>query len=555
MQEFRTGTPPTVAGYVRLSRDDNRRNYSSIENQKAIIRKFAEQNHMTLYEIYEDDGFSGYSFDRPGFRELTAHLECVDVIAAKDLSRIGRHNAKVLLFLEEMEQLGKRIILIDDHYDSLYSDDDMIGIKTWDNERHVKTTSRKVKRIKKMEQENGTLKSSPPFGYIRHPLNRQLILIDPEAASILNLEKELYLEGNGMRRTAQILNARGVPTPTMLQKERYEALGLPYQRQISSAWSSSMVRDTLFNDYHNGVLRTHKRERTSINGPDRKVPRNQQYVFPDHHPKIFDDATSRLLLEVKESRCRCRYRGQKKHINLFSGCLYCADCGCKLTAVNRPGRAKYYICGTYNKKGKQFCDASHMIREDTLIHALLTYLALCRQSLADVLDRLELSDLKQDAYSVRDSIRRTEAELDRVRSELNTLLDQKIRELAARPSMKDLIEESFSALQADRMERICALQQKLDTLSGTSSECSSASDPVLSRTPSRILDSILEQKTLGRADIEILVQKIVVDRQGNADIYLKYNLDPHETPAIGTAKSSTGPAKSAPGHTRSGMDR
>ena len=146
---------------------------------------------MIVRHIYEDDGISGYSFNRPQFQNMMANLGSIDVIVAKDLSRIGRHNAKVLLFLEEMEEQGKRVILIDDNYDSLYSDDDIIGIKTWDNERHVKNTSRKVKRIKKMEQENGTLKCAPPFGYTRHPLNKQMVLIDEEAAAILNLEKDL----------------------------------------------------------------------------------------------------------------------------------------------------------------------------------------------------------------------------------------------------------------------------------------------------------------------------------------------------------------------------
>ena len=123
-------TPVVIDGYVRLSRDDNKRNYSSIENQKLIIQKYAQENNMVVRRIYEDDGISGYSFDRPAFTDMMANLSSIDIIVAKDLSRIGRHNAKVLLFLEEMEEQGKRVILIDDHYDSLHSDDDIIGIKT-----------------------------------------------------------------------------------------------------------------------------------------------------------------------------------------------------------------------------------------------------------------------------------------------------------------------------------------------------------------------------------------------------------------------------------------
>ncbi len=516
-------TPTMIDGYVRLSRDDNKRNYSSIENQKLIIQKYAEENNMIVRHIYEDDGISGYSFNRPQFQNMMANLGSIDVIVAKDLSRIGRHNAKVLLFLEEMEEQGKRVILIDDNYDSLYSDDDIIGIKTWDNERHVKNTSRKVKRIKKMEQENGTLKCAPPFGYTRHPLNKQMVLIDEEAAAILNLEKDLYLEGNGIRKIAEILSDRGVPTPTMLQKERYEALGLPYHREVAHMWSYGMVKDTLFNDYHNGVLRTHKRERMTINGKDKKISRDQQYVFPDHHPKIFDDDTMKLLFEVKDSRHHSQYRGQRKHVNLFSGCLYCKDCGMKLTAINRPNRGKYYVCGTYNKKGKQFCEHAHLVTEETLMDALVKYLILCRDSLADIIQNFDLSNLKAPTYSADDGQQRLENELERIKKELKTLITQKVKEFTANPGMAEIINETYASLQTEKMERISAIEKTLQDLTKEPHIPAVAIKPGL-QTALDILNEVLEQKSLTRTDIEVLVEKIIVDKDGNVDIYLKHGL-------------------------------
>ena len=516
-------TPTMIDGYVRLSRDDNKRNYSSIENQKLIIQKYAEENNMIVRHIYEDDGISGYSFNRPQFQNMMANLGSIDVIVAKDLSRIGRHNAKVLLFLEEMEEQGKRVILIDDNYDSLYSDDDIIGIKTWDNERHVKNTSRKVKRIKKMEQENGTLKCAPPFGYTRHPLNKQMVLIDEEAAAILNLEKDLYLEGNGIRKIAEILSDRGVPTPTMLQKERCEALGLPYHREVAYMWSYGMVKDTLFNDYHNGVLRTHKRERMTINGKDKKISRDQQYVFPDHHPKIFDDDTMKLLFEVKDSRHHSQYRGQRKHVNLFSGCLYCKDCGMKLTAINRPNRGKYYVCGTYNKKGKQFCEYAHLVTEETLTDALVKYLTLCRDSLADIIQNFDLSNLKAPTYSADDSQQRLESELEKIKKELKTLITQKVKELTTNPGMAEIINETYASLQTEKMERISAIEKTLQNLTKEPHIPTAAIKPNL-QTALDILNEVVEQKSLTRTDIEVLVEKIIVDKDGNVDIYLKHGL-------------------------------
>ena len=516
-------TPTMIDGYVRLSRDDNKRNYSSIENQKLIIQKYAEENNMIVRHIYEDDGISGYSFNRPQFQNMMANLSSIDVIVAKDLSRIGRHNAKVLLFLEEMEEQGKRVILIDDNYDSLYSDDDIIGIKTWDNERHVKNTSRKVKRIKKMEQENGRLKCAPPFGYTRHPLNKQMVLIDKEAAAILNLEKDLYLEGNGIRKIAEILSDRGVPTPTMLQKERFQALGLPYHREVAYMWSYGMVKDTLFNDYHNGVLRTHKRERMTINGKDKKISRDQQYVFPDHHPKIFDDDTMKLLFEVKDSRHHSQYRGQRKHINLFSGCLYCKDCGMKLTAINRPNRGKYYVCGTYNKKGKQFCEYAHLVTEETLMDALVKYLTLCRDSLIDIIQNFDLSNLKAPTYSADDSLQRLENELEKIKKELKTLITQKVKELTTNPGMAEIINETYASLQTEKMERISAIEKTLQDLTKEPHIPTAAIKPNL-QTALDILNEVLEQKGLTRTDIEVLVERIIVDKDGNVDIYLKHGL-------------------------------
>ena len=478
---------------------------------------------MIIRHIYEDDGISGYSFNRPDFQKMMASLDTINIIVAKDLSRIGRHNAKVLLFLEEMEEMGKRVILIDDNYDSFYSDDDIIGIKTWDNERHVKNTSRKVKRIKRMEQESGTLVSQTPFGYTRHPLNKQMILIDEEAAAILNLEKEIYLDGNGIRKTAEILSERGVPTPSMIDKERHESLGLVYNKQVAYQWSYGMVKDTLFNDYNNGVLRTHKRERVTINGKDKKVPKENQYIFPNHHPKIFDDNTMKLLNEVKDSRHHSQYRGQRAHVNLFSGCLYCKDCGWKLTAINRPNRGKYYVCGTYNKKGKQFCQHAHLVTEETLMDALVKYLVLCRDSLADIIQNFDLSKLKVETYTPTDSKQRLEAELEKVKEELKVLITQKVKEITANPSMNEIITETYAALQSDKMERISAIEKTLQDLTKEPHIPSTTIKPSL-QTALDILNEVLEKKELSRKDIEVLVEKIIVDKDGNVDIYLKHGL-------------------------------
>ena len=126
-------------GYVRLSRDDDKRNYVSIENQKLIISQFAAECNMVIDRWYEDDGVSGYIFNRPGLNQLMDDLDKdIDRVFVKDLSRVGRHNAKVLLLLEDFKERKKELIVVDTNYNSETDDDDTIGITTWYNEKYVK---------------------------------------------------------------------------------------------------------------------------------------------------------------------------------------------------------------------------------------------------------------------------------------------------------------------------------------------------------------------------------------------------------------------------------
>lgn len=129
-----------VAGYVRLSIDDGNDESVSITNQKRILNDYANNHNMTIDEFYVDDGYSGYKFDRPSFNRLKQDLEdnLVDIVLVKDLSRIGRHNAKTLLFIEDLTKLNKQLIIISEDYNNLKDDDDIIGIKTWFNEKYVK---------------------------------------------------------------------------------------------------------------------------------------------------------------------------------------------------------------------------------------------------------------------------------------------------------------------------------------------------------------------------------------------------------------------------------
>ena len=234
------------AGYVRLSRDDDKRNYVSIENQKLIINQYAADHGVVIDRWYEDDGISGYIFDRPGFQQMMADLDKdIDTVYVKDFSRLGRHNAKVLLLLDEFQERGKHLVVIDDNYDSMNSSDDTIGIKTWFNERYVKDTSKKIKRAIGARQKEGTLITRPPFGYCRNEKDKTVLEIVPKEAEYIKQIYDLYLSGSGYRKIATYLTEHGAPTPSMIQREREIEEGRLSKRQVASKWSDAMVKEIL----------------------------------------------------------------------------------------------------------------------------------------------------------------------------------------------------------------------------------------------------------------------------------------------------------------------
>lgn len=195
----------------------------------------------------------------------------------------------------------------------------------------------------------------------------------------------------------------------------------------------------------------------------------------------------------------------------------------KLTAINRPNRGKYYVCGTYNKKGKQFCEHAHLVTEETLTDTLVKYLTLCRDSLADIIQNFDLSNLKTPTYSADDGRQRLVNELERIKKELKTLITQKVQELTANPGMSEIINETYASLQTEKMERISAIEKTLQDLTKEPHIPAVATKPGL-QTALDILDEVLEQKNLTRTDIEVLVEKVIVDKDGNVDIYLKHGL-------------------------------
>ena len=501
------------AGYVRLSRDDDKRNYVSIENQKLIIRQYAETHGAVINRWYEDDGFSGYIFDRPGFQQLMTDLDNgIDTVYVKDFSRLGRHNAKVLLLLDEFQERSKHLIVIDDNYDSMDSSDDMIGIKTWFNERYVKDTSQKIKRAISARQKEGTLLTRPPFGYQRSPDDKKILEIIPKEAEIIREIYRLYLSGLGYRRIALFLTDHSMPTPSQALHEREIKLGKLSRRSVAYSWSDGMEKEILDNDFYTGVLRLKKRSRSTVHGKDKRVPKGEQYFFPDHHPAIIDPANFTRVQREKANRSRTAYRGASPS-RPFVNLLFCQNCGHRLTPIHRKtssGERNYYICSTYNSKGKRYCPKAHLVEEEDLMADVLACLRRFRDTLTK--EPLELTSPENDVVP---SIERIRQALSDQKKQLQLLLNQKIRDLSLASENEVLIQEAYAILQKERSEKILALEKEL-----LETEASLSTKPLPFKDPLTLLDQLIENRSLTRKDLALLIDRIEVSETGDANFYL-----------------------------------
>lgn len=513
--------------YSRLSRDDEKTKYVSIENQKRIMNKYAQEHGIVIDKEFEDDGYSGYTMDRPDFNEIKHLIDdnMVDILIVKDLSRLGRHNANVLLFIERCQMHGVRVIAIDDNYDSSKDDDDIIGIKTWYNERYVKDGSKKVRNAMKIMQENAELIQKVPFGYVKDPFVKNKYSIDKECAIYVKKIFEIYADGHGYKKTAKMLNDMKVPTASMIEHQRRLNRGLQSKVKVSSSWDGHMVQRIIKNDFYIGTLRLRKSKRIGINGVQKRIDDNEHFIFENAHEPIIPQELFYFVQDLNSKRSNDKtYKGVRKHDNPYAGMLVCGECGRALTIAHyRNGEVISYACRTYRDKGVNYCSA-HSINKKELNIIIKDYLILCRGALADMIESLD-SMLTEEIKQVNGNENRLKvlnSNIDNAKIELKTIMERKIKDIAANPSMADIISETYDKMQMDKMIAIETMQNQIKEYENINKNKSDIKRNFKSAL--EVFDSILKMDQLTNRQLQYIVDKIVVHGDNIIEVKLRGEL-------------------------------
>lgn len=424
-----------TALYCRLSQDDGLEGDSnSIQNQKKILQKFAEDHHFPNPCFYVDDGFSGGNFQRPAFQQMISDMENgeIGIIVTKDLSRLGRNQLHTGLYIEErFPMFGVRYIAINDNVDTDSSEsNDLMPFKNLFNEWFIRDTSRKIRAVMKAKVERGErLGTRAPYGYIKDPETKKLA-VDDEAAAIVRRIFAMCASGNGPSQIARILKKEQVLTPTMYAYTRYGMNHTCLDTAHPYNWSDSAIANLLENEIYLGNTVNMKYSTKSYKDKRRvEHSREECLVFKDTHPALITQEVWDIVQRVRKNR---RRPTKMEEQNKYSGLVFCADCGSNMVlhrARTMSASYNHFTCRTYKKDGES-C-TGHYIRE-------------C------VLDEVVLEDLRRVTAMARERPEEFAAYIgSRQSAEIQREIRRQEKELAAMRKRKAELDAIFKKLYED----------------------------------------------------------------------------------------------------------
>lgn len=469
-----------IAGlYMRLSQEDERSGESlSIDNQRTILKKYAEEHGFEIHDEYIDDGVSGTTFNRPEVQRLLddAKTGIINTIIVKDLSRFGRNYIEVGQYLDYVfPAFCIRFIAIQDNVDTSNRESsgmEMMPIMNVFNEWHAANTSKKIRAIKRSHALEGKFSASrPPYGYLKGTDEKRTFVIDEETAPVVRRIFEMYASGISPDRIAETLNLEDIPCAGRIAFLRS---GRKYNNNEHPYWEQATIRPMLKNIAYIGHLAQQKF--TCVSYKNHKVIAKDQsdwVIIYNNHPPII----SQELWDRVQERMKSRANGRKTHKGVthpLSGFLYCADCGGKLKMgyvwQTKENDYRYnFDCGRHKRYGKAYC-FSHFIKSDVLDEIVLGDIRTMAQRIALDEEAARKEFIRHNAELEEKAVKSTKRELNTKRKrydELSRLMQLAYEDRAKGKMPEDIcirFIEQYSAEQKALATQIAELEEKLTEL-------------------------------------------------------------------------------------------
>lgn len=529
-----------TALYCRLSRDDEYSGDSmSIQTQKAMLSQYAKDNGFTNCQHFVDDGVSGTTFDREGFKQMISEIEAgkVGAVIVKDLSRLGREYLQTGYYTEiYFPQNDIRFISVNDGMDSANGESEFAPFKNIINEWYAKDISKKVKSAFRTRANNGGVCiGKTPFGYekVEGMPNR---LQPDENAPVVRRMFTLALEGYNCYRIAKILESENVMNATayfLIKSEKTDAPNFPKRPYH---WEKQSVYQILTNPVYTGDLYCLKYARKSFK--DKRImvkPQDEWVVVPNAHEAL----VSKQDFETVQHRVAVKQTGRPENPdNIFRGLLYCGGCDTRLAFQHRakPRNSKgCYRCSRHIRIGKDECSAHYITFEqvyDIVLHSIQRHVKFSHKNAekyaARLLNLAIRNDNSESALCKR--------ELNKATKRLNEL-DKLIQKLYEDKVFGVISDERYATMSESMEKEQAELKKKI---SESTELLNSRADK--EKSINEFVRLISNYENITELDFELvhtLIERIVVHEREiidgksvmRIDIYYRFigNLDNGET--------------------------
>ena len=465
----KTAKDSITALYCRLSVDDELNGESnSITHQKEMLEEYAQKNNFYNIKFYVDDGYSGTSFNRPAFKELIKNIDSgiVGTVIVKDMSRLGRDYLKVGYYSEVyFGEAGVHFIAVNDNVDNtIENDSDFTPFRNIMNEWYAKDTSKKVRAVIRAKGMSGkSTCNCPPYGYIKDENGNWLV--EKEAAEIVKKIYRLCIEGYGPMQISKKLNAQKAISPVVWKNK----VGWKYKLEKvdhPELWTVSAIRRILSNPIYLGNTVNFRTKKKSYKSHSVVyLPKDEWVIFEDTHEAIIDRDTFDTVQKLREGvRRRVSIDGE---MSIFSGLLYCADCGAKMYLNRHRGSEKdAFNCASYRKEKERTC-TSHYITlhaiEDIVLYDLQRVLGMAKGRETEFVSMLQeknkkmtKSDLSEKAKECDEAEKRI-AVLDRI---IQNLYEDKVSGMLSEERFIKL-SKNYESEQAELTDKVKFLKEEL----------------------------------------------------------------------------------------------
>ena len=503
-----------TALYCRLSVDDadkqSDEESNSIKNQKQILQDYCKKNGYHNTRFFVDDGISGTTFDRPGFKEMEALAEegKIGTIIVKDLSRFGREQTEMGRLTQIVyPSLGITFIAIQEHVNTSTGEGvEIMPFHAIFNEWYAAQTSKKIRQVWKTKSEhNLRVSHHVPYGYVRDKDDKEKWLIDEEAAKVVRHIYDMFLAGMGTEQIARRLADEKVLTPNAY----YSAIGRDYSVHVPAdpyRWKDSTVSHILDNRKYTGCMVNNAYSTVSYKVHKMKhIPEELHQIIPDQQEAIISEEDWLRVHELRKNRRRPLLTGK---ISMFSGLLFCYDCGSKLhfcTSRSSGPRQDFYRCAKY-KSNRGTCSA-HIIRNIVLERIVLMAISeladfvRCYESVFMYMVNERNKLLKVEALQAE---KRKLAQAEKRQNELNFLSKRVYEDNAFGKLSDDRYEKLIQSYEAEQKEidqTITDLQAKLAKTEKESEELNNLFNRLRSLSQVTELDPTLVNTLIKRIEV------------------------------------------------------